>query len=284
MRISSSASKSSLMFLAVVTVALPVTRAAAVTTVSSSAYGVSANLTLLGFVTASVGPIASIGGISPPDYTLTTTVLSLNQNLALGVQGVTTIGQAIGTGVETSTASAALPLGQGSSTVNNLATALTTKLAVAPAITILGLGAGTVTSTSSINGTGVLTATGSSTITGLTVNGLALGVTTIDGSAFVNPAPNTILLSVLGLKIILNEQLLSGNGTTQLGLTTNAIHATFTNFLVGGGLLSGDLIVGQSTAAISVDAVPEPASWAMMIAGFAMIGAANRNRRRALVA
>ena len=244
----------------------------------------SANLTLLGFVTASVGPIASIGGISPPNYNLTTTVLSLNQNLALGVQGVTTVGQSIGTGVETSTATATLPVGQGSSTVNNLATALTTKLAIAPAITILGLGAGTVTSTSSINGTGVLTATGTTNITGLTVNGLALGITTIDGSAFVNPAPNTILLSVLGLKIILNEQLLSGNGTTQLGLTTNAIHATFTNFLVGGGLLSGDLIVGQSTAAISVDAVPEPASWAMMIVGFVMIGTANRNRRRALVA
>jgi hypothetical protein len=39
---------------------------------------------------------------------------------------------------------------------------------------------------------------------------------------------------------------------------------------------------GQSNSAINMTAVPEPASWAMMISGFGMMGAMIRRRRSAM--
>ena len=245
-----------------------------------TAAGVSANLTVFRFATASVTPVAPVAGTSPPDYALTGSAASLNQSLALGVLSNTAINQAITTGLISTSASATLPAASGSATVNNLSTGLTTRLSVAPSLNILGIAANSVTSTSSINASGPLTAIGTTSITGLNLSGLALGATSIDGAAFVNPAVNAVLLNVLGLRIVLNEQLLTGDGLTTRGLTTNAIHATFTNFLVGGGLLSGDLIVGQSTAAGSIaTAVPEPASLALLLVGFAAVDTAARRRQ-----
>ena len=42
----------------------------------------------------------------------------------------------------------------------------------------------------------------------------------------------------------------------------------------------GDCIVFDDLSFIVQNAVPEPATWAMMIAGFGMAGAAARSRRR----
>lgn len=254
--------------------------AAAVTTVTSSAYGVSANLTLLGFLTAGLGPIGPVGSSTAPNYNLSNTVLSVNQTLSLGVPVAAAVRETAGTGVIMTAASATLPAGQASSVVNGLSTKLGTQVLTLPIADILSIGARTITATSSVSGAGPLSASGSSTLEGLTIGGSALGVITIDGAAFVNPAANTVLLDILGLRIVLNEQLTTGNGFTTLSETTNALHISFNNFLVGGGLLSGDVIVGHSAAAISADAVPEPAAWALMIAGFGMVGAASRHRRR----
>lgn len=43
-------------------------------------------------------------------------------------------------------------------------------------------------------------------------------------------------------------------------------------------------VFGPVIGAVSIAAVPEPASWAMMIAGFGMVGGALRGRRRSAVA
>ncbi len=42
------------------------------------------------------------------------------------------------------------------------------------------------------------------------------------------------------------------------------------------------IVSGSSTLTISAAAVPEPASWAMLLAGFGMMGAAIRYRRRTI--
>ena len=174
--------------------------------------------------------------------------------------------------------------GTASASVNQLATGLSTKLVLVPAVNIFSIGATTVQSTSSVFGNGTLSVAGSSHIEGLTVSGLALGGLVIDGSAFVDPLPNTILVNLLGLRVILNEQLVSGNGSATLGLVTNAIHVYFDSFAVGSGVLNGDIVVADSAADISggaIAALPEPAVWIQMLAGFVLVGVGIRGRRGA---
>lgn len=57
------------------------------------------------------------------------------------------------------------------------------------------------------------------------------------------------------------------------------------SFVVGGGSLQGCGFCNLSTGLVaSVSAVPEPASWAMMLAGFGGLGAAMRSRRKMVAA
>ena len=79
--------------------------------------------------------------------------------------------------------------------------------------------------------------------------------------------------------------------TSQNGITTlvfNTPLAAFSKFVVttrvsGGVLFQGDTGQGYLLDSVS-GAVPEPASWAMMIAGFGLVGAAMRRRTRVAVA
>jgi len=263
--------------------------ASAATTISSSAYGISANLSVLGLVNANLGPVGAVAGSAPPAYDKSGSVVSVNQNLSLLATGLLNAGEHIGTGLVTTTASSPYPAiasGNASATIDGLSTALTTQVLLAPVLTLLGVSANTIQSTSGVSAAGGLNAFGTSTIEGLTVTGLSLGLLRIDGGLFINPDPNTVLVDILGLRIVLNEQVLGGNGVTDLSLATNALHISFDNFALGTGLLSGDVIVGHSQAAITdyVAPVPEPATWAMMIGGFGLIGVSLRRRRPIRVA
>lgn len=68
------------------------------------------------------------------------------------------------------------------------------------------------------------------------------------------------------------------NGIVTYRVTSGArlIGATFNS--------SGDAFEFDNLAAATATAVPEPAAWAMMIGGFAFIGAASRRRARAVTA
>ena len=104
-----------------------------------------------------------------------------------------------------------------------------------------------------------------------------------DGSLFSNPAPNTVILNVGGLRIVLNEQTLLGDGLTSSGIETNAIHVGFNNFVAGTGLVNGNIILGHTSALATLGqpgAVPEPATWAMMLIGFGAVGFSMRRRSR----
>jgi hypothetical protein len=272
---------------AVIGMFLAVQPAAATTVVSSSAFGLSTNLGLLGFVGVSIAPVAPASGVAAPAYNASNSVASVNQTLALGTPALAAVKEAVSTGLLVSTTKSTMPIsafGTASASVNQLATGLSTKLALVPAVDIFSIGATTVQSTSSVFGNGALSVAGSSHIEGLTVSGLALGGLVIDGSAFVDPLPNTILVNLLGLRVILNEQLVSGNGSATLGLVTNAIHVYFDSFAVGGGVLNGNIIVADSAADISggaIAALPEPAVWIQMLAGFVLVGVGIRGRRGA---
>ncbi len=93
----------------------------------------------------------------------------------------------------------------------------------------------------------LLTASGSARLTGATAGG-ALGAG-LDVPA--NPAPNTLLLDRAGVRIVLNEQIRSGDGVLRLGLTVNAVHVFLQGARVGAlGALSGDLVIAQSSASV----------------------------------
>ena len=251
---------------------------------SSSAYAVGANenVSAAGAVTATVnvGPLAPSSGAAPPSYNNSNSVASVSQNAALttGLQSVT---QGLQTGILTSNANGTSTAAQSTATVNNLQLSFSDAQILT---TLLGLSATTIQSTSQANSIGGLDASGSTTIEGLTLFGLLLGGTTINGSLFVNPAPNTVLLSIDGLSIILNEQTMLGDGVTSTGISTNAIDIVMNNFPLGTSLANGNIIIGHSQALASLGqpaAVPEPATWAMMLLGFCGVGAAMRRRRKA---
>jgi hypothetical protein len=151
----------------------------------------------------------------------------------------------------------------------------------------IGLSTGDIISTSTVSfgkpGPGqksVYSATGSSTITGLSLDTSLLGLLGISVTVPVDPTPNFNLVNIplLGIQIILNEQKSTvsnnangiGNGAT---METNAIHVILNNFLLGGALVNADVILGHSFAS-----VPEPESWAMMILGFGLIGQVLRRK------
>jgi hypothetical protein len=156
---------------------------------------------------------------------------------------------------------------------------------------LFGLAATTIGSTSSVALVGgQLVATGTSQLAGLQFTGALAGtlgglasLAHLDLAALAAPAANTRY--VLGtpltgtLTLTFNEQLLTGDGVTGRGIETNAVDLAFDNFALGGRTLTGQVVLGHSAASLA-GAVPEPATWATMVAGFALAGAALRGSRR----
>lgn len=72
----------------------------------------------------------------------------------------------------------------------------------------------------------------------------------------VDPAPNTVLLDLAGVRVVLNEQIASQNDEVQ-SLTVNAIHVSV-NVLMGLGLLSSDAVISQSRGELACSPGPGP--------------------------
>ncbi len=267
--------------------------AAAITVVSSDAYGVYSDVRVVNTVGVVVGPVAGVSGITPPGYDKTLTVASLNSAINLGLVSLIRAGLNINTGVLTSTTNANGNLlggtnsGFANALVNNANVNLFTKASVAPAITTLGLGADTIRSASyaATDGTNGFVR-GQSVLSNLNLTVLSLLDIHLAENAQV--AANTVLLDTLGLKIILNEQIISGNGTADASIQTNAFHLFFDDYVLGLRTITGGLIIGHSAVRIQVDprapSVPEPAVWLQMIAGFGLVGSVVRSRRKTLTA
>jgi len=153
------------------------------------------------------------------------------------------------------------------------------------------LPAGTANGTSALTGLGLLTA-GPISFSATSINTFSMvtgdvgAFTPTAGTTFAgqvlmimgvavvipsSPAPNTpVNLAAAGIPnatLILNEQTLSGNGTTTRGITTNAFDLRFGvggNTVVGGTTITGQLILGHSSASIIAAGVPEPSTFALM--------------------
>jgi hypothetical protein len=243
---------------------------AATLPIASSAYGVAVDLTVLGGVTATIGPAADVSGVAPSAYNLSSGIVDLDTSVDLKTGGLVplTLGTLVATGVLTSTASSPFPptpTSTATSTVDDLS--LDLKTAGLVPITILDVTATTITSTSSASAlVSPNTATGSSSIEDLTISGLAVG-TPITLTGTVDPSPNDVILNLAGLTITLNQQTLSGNGFDGKAIVTDAIAINFSSVPLGAGLLSGQIVIANSAAS-----VPEAATWLDLLAGFGAAG------------
>ena len=210
---------------------------------NSSAYGVFAELDLVpllgGGVNIDLGPIAPSSGSAPPDYSDSDTVLSASLSSGL-------TGSILSTGVLSTAADSDIANDTTSSdaTVNGLS------VSIVGLLPLLTIGADTVSSTAEVSGScsdETLTATGTTTLENAGAGGtLGIGLTISS-----NPPPNFELLNLLGIRVVLNEQIVTGDGVNSRGITVNAIRIDLTNTILSLiGALSGDIIIAQSQAEV----------------------------------
>ena len=120
---------------------------------------------------------------------------------------------------------------------------------------------------------GMPSATGSTTLTDLTITVLGTSVTIP-----VNPTPNDVIFRFAGLTITLNQQI--PDLSESAGITTNAIAIDFNRFPFGTNRVSGSVDVAQSFASLNV---PETSTWVMLLLGFAGLGYAGYRKSRPTV-
>ncbi|BBA33914.1 putative uncharacterized protein [Methylocaldum marinum] len=238
---------------------------------SSSSYvvGVNVSATLLGIplVDLSVGPTPVSSGTAPTPYDVSNSVVSLNAGLG------STLG--IGAGLLNADASSNIDGSDGPKFASASASVLDIGIG---ALGLISLNLEAVASTASVSGDfGALAAAGETTLAGAALSIAGTPIALID-----IPAPNTVVdLSVLGLvgvSLLLNEQILTGDGVSNLGLAVNAIHLSFNAFVLGIASLTGDIIISHAQAQIAAmpgqvaAPIPEPGTLALISSGFAILG------------
>jgi uncharacterized repeat protein (TIGR01451 family) len=211
------------------------------------AYGEEISLklqTLLATVQAGSGPLSSVSGDTSP-FNKDASALSLS--VGLGPYGTV-----LHTGLLLSHTDSASP-----SQVSSNATVHDLGISLVPVAPLLTLHADEVQSSAVIGGTcgTALTATGSTTL----VNAGAGGTLGLGLQIGATVPPNTVLLNLLGVRVVLNEQVVGGDGITSRSISVNAIHISVQNSLLGPlGRLSGDIVIAHSNAQVVCAPPPPP--------------------------
>lgn len=255
--------------------------------ISTTGRALTSNVRVVGTTATVVGPVAPISGRTSPGYTLNNSLASFATSVALGNQQGITATLDLGSGAIATAASANgttpanTTAGSASADLNALAISLFTSNG-GPPTSILNLTADRVQSLTNGSKPGqVTTLTGQSIFDNLALSINGTSVFTLGNNAQV--AANFVAYNQNGLRVTLNQQFGSSFDNTRV-LITNAVGVSFTNYLLDGRSLSGTVTIGQTLAEFVDtvgDPVPEPATWAQMLAGFALAGTAARHRRRA---
>jgi hypothetical protein len=259
---------------------------------SSDAYGLSVNLdlTLLPIlggadVKALIGPEVPVSGTAPNTYNSTLTLASLNASGGTVLTG--SLANAL-TGIITTDATSNVDGTAGSKSASGTAVVNNLSLGVLGGLvggnSLLGITATTITANSTV--TGHFGALGVDPSSGATLTNLAISIlgTSVTIPASITPNTTLNVNTILGgVSIILDEQIVSGNGTSGLMLTTNAIDIHFLNVGVSGlGILNGQIVIDHTDAQLSASAVPEPTSLALVFAGAGVLGLARVRKLRRL--
>lgn len=227
---------------------------------SSSGYGISAELSLL-ILGLDVHPQAFVGGAAPGPYAQSTSVVNASFSTAALAS--------LQAGVLSGAASSDVDGGAGSRGAVGHGEVVGLNVGVVLG-TILSLSAAVIESDASITGDyGALNGIGSSVLTDVNLSVLGASIA-VDASA----APNTVIFDTLGIRVVLNEQIHSGNGIDHRSVEVNAIRITFDDVVAGLGLLNGDIRIAHAAAEMGA-IVPAPSAAAM-----AAIGGLLATRRR----
>tara|TARA_R100000501_G_scaffold14680_2_gene26638 strand:- start:22268 stop:23041 length:774 start_codon:yes stop_codon:yes gene_type:complete len=251
---------------------------------TSAGSDVDINLAVGQMIFADIGPFVSASGTAPPSYDESQTLVNVGADAEVSGLGLLTTGLDVSAGATTAAAEGAAAgsgtMATGSSEIAGLNFSFSQSLAGTIGTTLLSFDADAITSTSSASAGGV---SGSSFIENASLGGTLLDTLSIDLGLFTAAGPNTVLLDLLGISIILNEQIETGDGVNTLGIETNAVHVSLSDFLLGTQLLTGDIYIGRSSAFVELgDEVAEvPAPAAIGLLGLGLAGLAFARRRRA---
>ncbi len=232
---------------------------------AGSAFGESVDLSIksafsLVTVEAQSGPIPQVSGGTPPPFTLSDSLLSVDVNanvkLISNILPATAVG-ILETGLlEVETSGNTSPQSDSSASVADVDLEL---LGAVLLPLVVGIQADAVVSTASATGScdSGLSASGTTSLVNAFLASDLAELVGIEGALLANPPPNFVLLDIdlLGghLRIVLNEQISSGNGTTSAGITVNAIHITLEQIPLAALItdVTGDVIISQSKASVT---------------------------------
>lgn len=256
----------------------------ATTEIATTGRGLFSNVRVVGQPLTLVGPIATVSGRTSPGYALSGGAALLTSSVGLGTFSGITATLNLNSGAIATTASANgttaanTTNGSGGSQLNNLAVSLFTSNGGMPT-SVLSLIVAQVGSQTSVSTAGqIATLSGQSLFSALALSINGSSILSLGSNAQV--APNFVAYDSGGLKVLLNQQSSNLFDNTRV-LITNAIGISFSNYLLDGRSLSGNIIIGQSIVEyVGSDPIPELSTWSQLIVGFALTGIAARSRSR----
>lgn len=227
--------------------------ALAQTTAESSAHGLRVDSTVAGVpVTAGPAPVAA--GQAPPAYDQSSNLLDLEVS---ATAGATVLAEAATLEVRAASAVPGEDRVSARSTVEDL---------VLLASSLVSVEAAAVESQAEITGTcgSLLDAAASTQIVGgrIVLGGVVPSVIQLSAA----PAPNTTVFDQFGVRIVLNEQAVSGDSATSASASVNAIHVFLDQAAIGGALVSGEIVVGHADAALQCAATSGGADVSVTVA------------------
>jgi hypothetical protein len=221
---------------AVLLAGITVLPAAAQTDRSSSAYGEKVTLQLVPLLgnlpLINSGPLPAVAGSTAPAYAETAHLAKTDLTTPLTGNVLTAAA------VEVNAAGAPGPLGDATAD----ATLTNPGLRVVGALPLLALASDEIRSSARVSGlcSGTFNAAGESHLVNARLSGIVGNI-----PIPLNPAPNTVLLNLLGIKIVLNEQIVESR-QDRMTLTVNAIHITLSGAVTALGVATGDIVLAQS--------------------------------------